>query len=684
MNKKVALKSSMLAVVAGFGLMASSVYADQEAIQILGVNDFHGALDTTGSAYMPDGKVSNAGTAAQLDAYMDDTEKEFTAANPNSTSLRVQAGDMVGASPANSGLLQDEPTVKAFNQMGFNYGTIGNHEFDEGLDEYNRIIKGEAPAADAGFNKIVYDYQHVPATQEIVVANVVDKVTGEIPNNWQPYAIQDVTINDKVVKVGFIGIVTKEIPNLVLRQHYERYEFLDEAETIAAYALELQKKGVKAIVVLAHVPAVNNGDVVEGEAADIMKRVTEIYPDHSVDILFAGHNHQYTNGVVGNTRIVQALSQGKAYADVRGILDTDTQDFVAVPDAEIIAVAPGIKTASEDIQAIVDEANTIVKQVTSTKIGTAATSDVISREVNEFKESPVGNLVTDAQLAIANQKSDIPVDFAMTNNGGIRSDLVVSEDGTITWGAAQAVQPFGNILQIVQMTGEDIYKVLNEQYDGKENYFLQMAGLKYTFTDNPEGGEETPYKVVKAYKDNGEEIDPGKTYTLVINDFLFGGGDGFESFRNATLIGAISPDTETFIEYIRQQEANGIKITSGIKGVKTYLAEVPVDIVEPDDDTHVTPEQTNTSTFPSNQPSKALVLGQEQTGQITSVNVSSSRNKAIVLTLGNQKAALKAENHYGSKKSSLPETGETTSASFVLVGLSILGIAGLTVKRKNS
>ncbi len=225
MNKKVALKSSMLAVVAGFGLMATSVYADQEAIQILGVNDFHGALDTTGSAYMPDGKVSNAGTAAQLDAYMDDAEKEFTAENPNSTSLRVQAGDMVGASPANSGLLQDEPTVKVFNQMGFNYGTIGNHEFDEGLDEYNRIIKGEAPAADAGFNKIVYDYQHVPATQEIVVANVVDKVTGEIPNNWQPYAIQDVTINDKVVKVGFIGIVTKEIPNLVLRQHYEQYEF---------------------------------------------------------------------------------------------------------------------------------------------------------------------------------------------------------------------------------------------------------------------------------------------------------------------------------------------------------------------------------------------------------------------------------------------------------------------------
>ncbi|MEQ9810162.1 surface-anchored 5'-nucleotidase [Streptococcus jiangjianxini] len=679
MKKKVALKSSILAVVAGFGLMAGSVYADQEAIQILGVNDFHGALDTTGSAYMPDGKVSNAGTAAQLDAYMDDAEKEFTAENPDSTSLRVQAGDMVGASPANSGLLQDEPTIKAFNKMGFDYGTIGNHEFDEGLDEFHRITTGEAPSADAGFNDIVYDYQHVRATQETVIANVIDKTTREIPHNWKPYAIREVPINDKIVKVGFIGIVTKEIPNLVLRQNYEQYEFLDEAETIAAYALELQKKGVKAIVVLAHVPAVNNGEAVEGEAADIMKRVSEIFPEHSVDILFAGHNHQYTNGVVGNTRIVQALSQGKAYADVRGILDTDTQDFVAVPNAEVIAVAPGVKTGSEDIQAIVDEANAIVKQVTDAKIGTAATSELISRDVNEFKESPVGNLVTTAQLAIANQESETPVDFAMTNNGGIRSDLLVAEDGTITWGAAQAVQPFGNILQIVQMTGEDIYKVLNEQYDEKQKYFLQMSGLKYTFTDNPEGGEETPYKVVKAYKSNGEEIDPNKTYTLVINDFLFGGGDGFAGFRNAKLIGAINPDTETFIKYIQQQEAKGEKITTGFGNVKTYLAEVPDDAVDSDDTTTGpnTPNNPSTSTTQTNLPGDG-----QMTNQLPASH--SIQNKAIVLTLGNKKAAAKSENHYESKAVSLPETGENTSASFILAGISILGMAGLVVKRKNN
>ncbi|HEK9712223.1 TPA: bifunctional metallophosphatase/5'-nucleotidase, partial [Streptococcus equi subsp. equi] len=140
MKKHFVLKSSVLGVFAGVSMLVTGVQADQVDVQFLGVNDFHGALDTTGSAYMPEGKVSNAGTAAQLAAYLDDAEADFKQTSPDGTSIRVQPGDMVGASPANSGLLQDEPTVKVFNQMGFEYGTLGNHEFDEGLAEFNRIM----------------------------------------------------------------------------------------------------------------------------------------------------------------------------------------------------------------------------------------------------------------------------------------------------------------------------------------------------------------------------------------------------------------------------------------------------------------------------------------------------------------------------------------------------------------
>lgn len=465
MKQHIRLKSSILALVAGFSVAATqTALADEVAVQIMGVNDFHGALDTTGSAYLESGKVSNAGTAALLDTYMDDAQAEFeteaaTAALPAET-IRVQAGDMVGASPANSVLLQDEPTVKVFNEMGFEYGTIGNHEFDEGLSEFNRITTGQAPEA-GQFNEIVDNYDRQPSSQEIVIANVVDKETGEIPFGWKPYAIKTIPVNDQEANIGFIGVVTTEIPNLVLKQNYEQYDFLDEAETIAKYSKELNDQGIKAIVVLAHVPATSKEGIAAGAAADMVAKLNEIYPENSVDLVFAGHNHAYTNGTAGKTLIVQATSQGKAFADVRAIYDTDIADFKEVPTATITAVAPNQKTPSATIQAIVDQANTIVKQVTEEKIATATVAEPISREVNEFKESAVGNLVTTAQLAIA-KKSGYNVDFAFTNNGGIRADLAVQADGTVTWGAAQAVQPFGNILQVVEMTGQQIYTALNQ------------------------------------------------------------------------------------------------------------------------------------------------------------------------------------------------------------------------------
>lgn len=112
--------------------------------QILGINDFHGALNTTGSFFDDEGnKVANAGTAPLLAGYLNRAQEKFKNANTGAQTLRVQAGDMVGASPASSGLLQDEPTIKVLNQMNFSVGTIGNHEFDEGLQEFNRIMLGK-------------------------------------------------------------------------------------------------------------------------------------------------------------------------------------------------------------------------------------------------------------------------------------------------------------------------------------------------------------------------------------------------------------------------------------------------------------------------------------------------------------------------------------------------------------
>lgn len=105
----------------------------------------------------------------------------------------------------------------------------------------------------------------------------------------------------------------------------------------------------------------------------------------------------------------------------------------------------------------------------------------------------------------------------MTNGGGVRAGLKVKADKSITWGAAQDVQPFGNMLYVVSMTGQQIYDVLNQQYKNGRTYLL-ISGLKYDFTDNRDSSQ--PYKVPKVYDNSGKELDLNKKYNVVINDFL--------------------------------------------------------------------------------------------------------------------------------------------------------------------
>lgn len=561
-------------------------------IQLLGINDFHGALSTTGSYYDATGnKTSNAGTAALLAGYFNQAETAFKAQNNTGKTLRVQAGDMVGASPANSGLLQDQPTMRILNQMKFAVGTLGNHEFDEGLGEFNRILTGTKPDPSSGFLPIVKEYNEDYSQDELkggfdlVIANVHEK-DGSIPYGWKPYTIKNVGTATEPINIGFIGVVTTEIPNLVLAEHHKDYTFTDPAEEIVKYSKELVDQDVNAIVVLGHTPSVQGaGETVSGETAEIMNKVKQTDPDNSVDAFFAGHNHVYTNGVVGNTRIVQSTSQGKGYIDLRGEYDPATKGFASTPKATVSAVDPTKGIAKDaTIEEIVADADTRVAQVTEEKIGTADKAEDISRTVNEMGESPVGNLVTDAQVYMAN-KNGVPVDFAMTNNGGIRDDLKVKPDSSITWGAAQAVQPFGNIMQIVEMTGQQIENVLNQQtfkFDPNDargsGYFLQVSGLKYTVIKNPdETDSEHQYIVEEMNKTNGTPIEADKTYKLIINDFLYGGGDGFSEFTNAKLIGALDPDTETFIGYIKDLEAKGQKVSAAIEGRKTLATTEPTD-----------------------------------------------------------------------------------------------------------
>ncbi|MBC2319123.1 bifunctional metallophosphatase/5'-nucleotidase [Listeria booriae] len=577
-------------------------------VQILGINDFHGALDTPSSS--PLGKI---GGADYLATNLNNTEASFLTANgltdnTAANSIRVQAGDMVGASPAVSGLLQDEPTIKVLNRMKFEIGTLGNHEFDEGLAEFKRILDG---GDTTDFNEITQNYDHEASDMSIVVGNVVKKSDGTIPYGFKPYEIK----NMGGVDVGFIGVVTTEIPSLVLANHIQDYNFLDEAETIAKYSAELQAKGVKAIVVLSHVPALTPGNPTNGEgsvsgaAVDMMNKVNQIAPDNSVDLVLAGHNHQYTNGKVGNTRIVQSYNNGKAYSNVTGVLNKTTKDFEATPNAEIKYNLQDV-TPDAGVRSVIDEAYALVNPVISKPIG-QMDSAVMTRDTNADNESPLGNLITDGQREMA-KKAGIAVDFAMTNNGGIRADLVgTAANGSyaVTWGAAQAVQPFGNILQVVELTGADIVEALNQQYDESEKYFLQVSGLTYTYTKN-DAGEK---RVVDVKKEDGTKLDESATYRVVINDFLFGGGDSFSAFTKGKQVDVIDPDTDTFINYIQSQT----KLVTPELGRKVFKTEA--EIAKEKEDAAIQAIMDNT-TFQSYKEKDAIFKGKTVPGATVSIN----------------------------------------------------------------
>ncbi|MBC1656076.1 bifunctional metallophosphatase/5'-nucleotidase [Listeria welshimeri] len=569
-----------IGLTAPFTGTTTQAAADTVPIQILGINDFHGALETASK----DASGSPIGGADYLATNLDDATNSFLQANPEASAdnaIRVQAGDMVGASPAVSGLLQDEPTMKVLQKMNFEVGTLGNHEFDEGLPEYKRILDGVSTSK---FGPIVEAYPRVKSDMKIVAANVVNKGTNTVAEGFSPYYVKEID----GVKVGFIGIVTTEIPNLVLANHIKDYDFLDEAETIVKYSAELRGQGVNAIVVLSHVPALSTGNPntgtkqdVAGEAANMMTKANELDPNNSVDLVLAGHNHQYTNGLVGKTRIVQSYNNGKAFSDVTGELDKTTGDFVTPPDAKITYNTRNV-TPNADITAVTEDAKSRIEGVINETIG-LANKDVISRDTNldnkaiDDKESELGNMITDAQRYMAN-KAGADVDFAMTNNGGIRADLttrLANGQNEITWGAAQAVQPFGNILQVVEMTGADILEALNQQYLSNQTYFLQISGLKYTFTDTDD--LDHAYKVASVTTEDGTPLKADQKYKVVINDFLFGGGDGFSAFKKANLVTAIDPDTETFINYIKDQKAAGKVITAQKEGRKVYKSKAEID-----------------------------------------------------------------------------------------------------------
>ncbi|MFT4417251.1 5'-nucleotidase C-terminal domain-containing protein [Fredinandcohnia humi] len=446
-------------------------------LQLLGVNDLHGKIDVTGTY---DGV--NYGRMDYLAAYL----REREATTPNT--LIVHAGDMVGGSSPVSALLQDEPTVEMMESIGFDVGTVGNHEFDEGVNEMLRLINGgEHPSGTNGYDGIDFP---------MVAANVQYKDTGKLV--LEPYTIQEV----EGQKIGFIGVATVETPNMIIAKGNENLLFTDEATAIDKYVSELQEQGVQAIVVLAHVPGNQSGESATGDIAEIATKVND-----AVDVIFAAHNHVKVNAVVDGKLIVQAWEYGKAFADVDVEIDRVTGDIVK-KSAEIVDVVQEGISPDPEVKAILDrylvevgpKLNEVIGVAATEMTGGYATKGVVG-------DNALGNLIADGMIAAMDS------DFALMNGGGIRDNL---NAGEITWNELFNIQPFGNTLVKLEITGEGLKAVLNTQFS-KYGPDVSVGGFSYTWSSSlGEFGQ-----VVDIFLPDGSKIDPKKTYTVTVNNYMY-------------------------------------------------------------------------------------------------------------------------------------------------------------------
>ncbi|QWG99616.1 bifunctional metallophosphatase/5'-nucleotidase [Bacillus mycoides] len=475
-------------------------------VQMLGINDFHGQLDTVK-------KINNkdAGGIEYLAAYLRDHEKQ----NPNT--LKVHAGDVVGASPPVSALLQDEPTIEFLNDLKFDVGTIGNHEFDEGIEEMHRLIYGGYHEKTGNFKGAKFPY---------VAANFYNKSTGRL--FLPPFTIKKV----QGVPVGFIGVVTTDVPNLVMPTMLKNVEITDEVAAINKSVKKLKELGVKSIVVLAH----NGGTTDENGVTngDLVRLANETDPE--VDVIFGGHSHTYVNGTVNNKLVVQANSYGMAFADVDVKIDRKTKDIVEKKAEIITTYHEGIEP-DKKIKKKMEKYQEKIAPLVNEVVGKSTAP--LDRKQNTAGESTLGNLIADAQRATMQSQ------IALMNPGGIRNDL---DAGDITWGEVYGIQPFGNQLIKVNFTGQDIRDILNQQWQKDITRMLQISGIQYTWDANKPNGE----KVTSIRLTNGEEIIPSKTYSVVANAFLASGGDGFVSFKNGKDAETGPTDFEALVDYIKQ------------------------------------------------------------------------------------------------------------------------------------
>jgi 2',3'-cyclic-nucleotide 2'-phosphodiesterase (5'-nucleotidase family) len=464
-------------------------------LTVVATNDFHGAL--LGKAYgWSNGNT--VGGAAWLAGYLDAVRKE----NPGGV-LYVDSGDLMQGSFV-SRYYDGVPAIAVLNAMGLQAAGISNHEFDWGQEVLAERVK--------------------QARFPLLSANIRDKKTGKLPKWAKAYTIVEV----QGVKVGIIGVTNPNTPNETLPKNIAGLEFTNPARAVDTYLPEMERQGATVVVVLANI-----GGTPPSYPEGILDFTCSLN-NSKVDMVVSGNTHNRIADELCGIPVVQAGSQGVGFSRVDFTVNRTTgevEDFrmnsapmIVHQDKDnsppvyrrwdnrkAVEVLPDPK-----VEAIVDRYEVLIAAIKNTVLGETKTA--ITRDARH--ESAMGDWVTDIM-----RESTLGVDFAMINGGALRADI---DAGKITYGEVYDTLIFGDTLVVSKLSGYEVRQALEQGVSGKYK-LVQVSGLKFTFDyDMP------PFKRIKDKVINtrtGNPLAPDKIYSVVINNYMASGGDGFGVLR---------------------------------------------------------------------------------------------------------------------------------------------------------
>lgn len=525
------------------GGAASNTSAQGDAIAIVFTNDVHCSIDekTSGETKTNAGYVGVASIADSARATYGKANVEL-----------VDAGDAVQGGPVGT-LTKGMAIVDIMNAAQYDYAVPGNHEFDYGMDRFNELVT----ASNATY----------------LSCNFTDLRTGQAP--LKGYAIEAYIVTpvaddaDGVVKVAYVGITTPETLTKSSPVNFQDesgnyvYGFCQDETGAALYASvqasvnAARKAGADYVVAIGHLGDSGITDRWTSEA--VIKNTT------GIDALIDGHSHETYSQVVqnGQGEDVVLAQTGTKLANVGElIIDPDAGDGkdVSVAVTPAAQVETGTGETAEAVKNAVAKVNEGLNAELNTVVGESQV-DLKSEDANtglyvRWQETNLGDFVADAYRA------RLGADVGLANGGGVRASLSA---GKITNGNLLAVQPFGNELCLVEVTGQTLLDALEMGVRKLPDYsggFLQVSGVRFSVdasipspivTDangnfvSVEGQRRVSNVMV-----GDEVLDLDKTYTVASHAYmLLQGGDGMAMFKDANvLLESVMLDNQALIEYV--------------------------------------------------------------------------------------------------------------------------------------